>query len=283
MKNTVNEEGIPVNHYTKEYFFSEEFCSSAKEYKQFVNAGKPSPQYLQAIGYLPQISTGAYLDIGCGKGEIVIHLARMGNKAVGVDYADAAIKICKSTLKNEKVAVKNLAEFKVADVTKLPFADETFDAVFFLDVVEHLTKAQTEKAIQEIERVLKKGGKVIIHTNNKYFERGTKLSIAVFYHGLEVLFHPSKFLYQHSHPYEYMHINYVTPTWLARQLQKLGFHTTSKYPKPNTKSELELYASHDRSWKKFLYYNIAWIVLNSPLLTFFSPTFWLIGEKRIGR
>ncbi len=280
MKNTAKAEEIPSSHYTKDYFLSGEYYHSANDYKQFTEGGKPADVYLCAISYLQQTSTGTYLDIGCGKGEIVIHLARMKNKAVGVDYAEAAIEICESTLKHEKASVRKLTQFKVADATKLPFADETFDAVFFLDVIEHLTKTQTEKAIQEIKRVLKKGGKVIVHTNNKYFERGTKLCVAMSYHGLEALLHPKKFLTYSSHPYEYMHINYVTPTWLASHMKKLGFQTATEYPRPKQKSEVQNYLPYNKKWKRILYTNVGWILLHSPLLTFFAPTFWLVGEKR---
>jgi ubiquinone/menaquinone biosynthesis C-methylase UbiE len=271
---------IPSSHYKKEYYFSHEYYNSAGAYKQFTKGGKPADIYLQALSNLAQTNTGTYLDIGCGKGELVIYHARLGGNAVGIDYSDAAIEICRNTLKNESTAVKRRAQFQVADTTKLPFKDEAFDVVFFLDVIEHLTKAQTEKALHEIKRVLKKGGKVIVHTNNKYFERGTKLCIALSYHGLNGILHPKKLLATSSHPYEYMHINYVTPTWLASYMKALGFQTATEYPKPKQKSEIHKYITYNEKWKRILYTNIGWILFNSPLIIFFAPTFWLIGTKK---
>jgi SAM-dependent methyltransferase len=50
----------------------------------------------------------------------------------------------------------------VADAHSLPFRDEVFEAVVAFNVFEHLSNPR--KAAQEIFRVLKPGGKVIIHT-----------------------------------------------------------------------------------------------------------------------
>ncbi|OGH20037.1 MAG: hypothetical protein A3D74_03900 [Candidatus Levybacteria bacterium RIFCSPHIGHO2_02_FULL_37_13] len=285
MKSVLPTQGIPASHYTKEYYYSHEFYHSAGEYDQFIKVGKLAHVYLRALSYIKQSKTAAYLDIGCGKGELVIHLARLGMSAIGIDYAKTAIGICQDALKKEKVAVKKLAQFKVANVTKLPFKDESIDAVFLLDVIEHLTKAETEETLNELTRVLKKGGKIIVHTNNKFFERGTKLFIAAAYHGLKAFLNPRKYFPKTSHPdhpYEYMHINYITPTWLARQLKNQGFQTKTEFVKPSRKSELEKYVDflERERWKKLVYYNIMWVILNSPLLLFFSPTFWLVGEKR---
>lgn len=282
MKTTSYKQGIPANHYTREYFLSGEYYNAAKEYDKFVNGGNPPSVYLRAFSYLPKPRIGAYLDIGCGKGELVIHLARLGHKAIGIDYADAAIDICQSTLRHEKPAVKKLAHFEVADATRLPFPDESFDAVFFLDVIEHLTKTETDKALDELTRVLKKDGRVIMHTNNRFFERGTKLFIVASYHGIKAFLNPRKFLHEPSqpdHPYEYMHINYVTPTWTVRQLQNRKFRTTIEYPKPERKSKIAEYLPYDAKWKRLLYINIGWILFNSPLILFFSPAFWLVGHK----
>jgi len=285
MKSVLPTQGIPASHYTKEYYYSHEFYHSAGEYDQFIKVGKLAHVYLRALSYIKQSKTAAYLDIGCGKGELVIHLARLGMSAIGIDYAKTAIGICQDALKKEKVAVKKLAQFKVANVTKLPFKDESIDAVFLLDVIEHLTKAETEETLNELTRVLKKGGKMIVHTNNKFFERGTKLFIAAAYHGLKAFLNPKKYFPKTSHPdhpYEYMHINYITPLWLAGRLHNLGFQTITEYLKPKSKGELQNYVDFTRrdSWKKLVYYNIMWVILNSPLLLFFSPTFWLVGEKR---
>jgi ubiquinone/menaquinone biosynthesis C-methylase UbiE len=171
MKNKAQKQGTPASHYTKDYYFSGEYYGSANEYKLFTKGGKPAAVYLRALSYLQNNSSGKFLDVGCGRGELVLHLARLGRSAIGIDYSKSAIEICQDTLIKEKAPVRRLGQFKLANVTNLPFQAETFDAVFMLDVVEHLTKEETEKALSELKRVLKKGGRIIVHTNNKFLLR----------------------------------------------------------------------------------------------------------------
>ena len=93
---------------------------------------------------------GVILDAGCGGGgfaKAVKHY-RSGLKVVGVDSNREAIK---KVSKNPQGV-----EFRVGSLYKLPFEKESFDVVVVADVLEHLESP--EKAIQEINRVLKKGG-----------------------------------------------------------------------------------------------------------------------------
>ncbi len=89
------------------------------------------------------------LDVGCGTGANLEMLAQFGGSE-GVDVSDEALEFCRQ--KGLKVH-KGLAE-------ELPFADESFDLVTALDVVEHLD--DDIAGLKEIRRVLKKDGKTLI-------------------------------------------------------------------------------------------------------------------------
>ena len=89
------------------------------------------------------------LDVGCGTGGNLEMLGKFG-AAEGVDVSDDALAFCRA--KGLK-AHKGLAE-------KLPFADESFDVVTALDVVEHLD--DDAAGLKEMNRVLKNGGKTLI-------------------------------------------------------------------------------------------------------------------------
>jgi SAM-dependent methyltransferase len=54
----------------------------------------------------------------------------------------------------------------VADVRDLPFADSSFDAIYSMGTIEHFD--ETERAVQEIARVLKPGGRAIIGVPNRH-------------------------------------------------------------------------------------------------------------------
>jgi len=89
------------------------------------------------------------LDVGCGTGANLEMLAQFG-EAEGVDVSDDALEFCRAKgLKTHK----GLAE-------KLPFADESFDLVTALDVVEHLD--DDVSGLKEMNRVLKKDGRTLI-------------------------------------------------------------------------------------------------------------------------
>ena len=89
------------------------------------------------------------LDVGCGTGANLEMLKQFG-AAEGVDVSDDALEFCKAKGLNVH---KGLAE-------SLPFADETFDVVTALDVVEHLD--DDIAGLKEMHRVLKKDGKTLI-------------------------------------------------------------------------------------------------------------------------
>jgi SAM-dependent methyltransferase len=108
-------------------------------------------EFLRQIIQNPKskIQNPKILDVGCGTGANLEMLAQFG-EAEGVDVSDEALEFCRA--KGLK-AHKGLAE-------KLPFADESFDVVTALDVVEHLD--DDVAGLKEMHRVLKTGGQTLI-------------------------------------------------------------------------------------------------------------------------
>jgi ubiquinone/menaquinone biosynthesis C-methylase UbiE len=76
----------------------------------------------------------------------------------------------KFPIKEDKVsAIRNLAkrykttiDFHVGDIAELPFEDERFDRVYSISVLEHMEQGQDEKAMKEMSRVLKPGGRLLV-------------------------------------------------------------------------------------------------------------------------
>ena len=99
------------------------------------------------------------LDAGCGRGEMLLACAREGAKVAGVDYSAAAIELTQQTL-----ADVGDADVRRADLTALPWPDDSFDRVLCGDVIEHLDPEQTAPTLSEFRRVLRPGGMVLIHT-----------------------------------------------------------------------------------------------------------------------
>ena len=117
--------------------------------------------------YITLPDGGIGLDIGCGSGALTIATAKRNpqGRMVGVDrwgkdYAEFSLPLCRINAKAEGVSN---TEFQKADATKLPFADETFDAVTSNYVYHNITGADKQALLLETFRVLKKGGTFAIH------------------------------------------------------------------------------------------------------------------------
>jgi len=100
-------------------------------------------------------SSPRLLDIGCGTGAnlpMLRDFAGMGS-IVGADFSPLALQFAQSHPASQNVRLVR------ADGLKLPFADDSFDIVTMLDVLEHLSDDCL--ALQEVRRVLRPGGALV--------------------------------------------------------------------------------------------------------------------------
>jgi arsenite methyltransferase len=109
------------------------------------------------------------LDVGCGSGLLLIAAAKRLNngRAVGVDIwraADLSNNRPETTLRNARIeGVAERIKIENGDVRELPFADAAFDVVVSLNVLHNIDKrGEREKALEEIVRVLKPEGRLLI-------------------------------------------------------------------------------------------------------------------------
>lgn len=97
------------------------------------------------------------LDLACGSGRHVVHLAREGFEVYGIDISDKGISKAKSLLEEEGLGA-NLVIGSIYE--QLPYKDDFFDAVVCIRALHHGTIDEIREAIDEIERVLKPRGLV---------------------------------------------------------------------------------------------------------------------------
>jgi len=98
------------------------------------------------------------LDVGCGAAIVSKKMVERDFNVFGVDFSSEVIKIARQYCPE--------ADFKKSYTYKLPFPDEMFDIVICLGVFQ--TIIEPEKALDEMTRVLKKGGVIIIRTLNSF-------------------------------------------------------------------------------------------------------------------
>lgn len=96
------------------------------------------------------------LEIGCGLGTDGAQFAEAGAHYTGVDLTDAAVELARKRFELFGLS----GEFQTADAENLPFPDESFDLIYSHGVLHHTP--DTAKAIREIHRVLRRGGRAMV-------------------------------------------------------------------------------------------------------------------------
>ena len=97
---------------------------------------------------------GRVVDLGCGAGNYVLALARMGYDVTGVDIAENAIAVAR-----EAAARANLAcRFVAADLLGEPTAlDDGFDLAYDWELLHHIFPADRERYLRNVSRLVKPG------------------------------------------------------------------------------------------------------------------------------
>lgn len=96
------------------------------------------------------------LEIGCGLGTDGAQFAEAGADYTGVDLTDAAVDLARRRFELFGLSGK----FQTADAENLDFPSESFDLVYSHGVLHHTP--ETAKAIREIHRVLRPGGRAVV-------------------------------------------------------------------------------------------------------------------------
>ena len=93
-------------------------------------------------------------DLGCGSGRAVLWNLDLGAGMIGLDIAPFFSHDARQQI-----------DLMLADLRQLPFADNTFDKAWSLDVLEHLSPEALEGMLAEAARVLKPGGALFVYTH----------------------------------------------------------------------------------------------------------------------
>lgn len=103
------------------------------------------------------------LDLGCGAGITVAALAERGFNVLGIDVSDHMLDRAR-----KNCALRGLSDhvsFRVGDAEALDLPDEAFDVVIAMGLIEYLRRDRW--ALQEMGRVLKPGGHLIVTVPNR--------------------------------------------------------------------------------------------------------------------
>jgi len=127
---------------------------------RFLSLGIDKSWRRKAINELKTKSPKVILDVATGTGDVAIEMVKQLNpeKIVGLDISKEMLEIGKKKILKKEMS--EIIEMEVGDSENLRFENNTFDAVTVAFGVRNF--GDLEKGIREMNRVLKKDGKLIV-------------------------------------------------------------------------------------------------------------------------
>lgn len=111
----------------------------------------------EVIETLRQQGINSVCDAGCGCGIYAAKLAANGFAVSGFDVSARAVDIARALLQKADLR----AELKCSSVLATGYAGEQFDCVIARDVLDHISKADAVKALEELCRITRHGGIIL--------------------------------------------------------------------------------------------------------------------------
>ena len=247
-------------YYLKYMDGANEFVSSKGQFISF---------RLNYVLQLAQVQAGKpVMELGCGRGEATWQCARLKGYAVGLDFSSTAMQIA-SKLKErarERGLWMNLTQ---ASAYHLPFANDSFQTVLMLDIVEHLNAEELSATLVEVRRILCPGGWVIVHTmpNTWYYKIGYPLFRFVQkLRGKHLPADPRE-----RWGYREVHVNEQNLILLARELRDSGFIA---------KAWLYSTESYSEEPNKYIRFIMRVLVTLYPFRWFFCNDIFAVAAKQ---
>jgi SAM-dependent methyltransferase len=96
---------------------------------------------------------------------ILAWASRHGARAFGIDISEPIVFQARAGF-DRGPGARHCLRGAVGDVRDLPFSDASFDAIYSMGTIEHFD--ETERAVEEMARVLKPGGRAIVGVPNRH-------------------------------------------------------------------------------------------------------------------
>lgn len=123
--------------------------------------GGPQPAMVDLLAAWPP--DGPILDVGCGTGDLAIHLARAGYETLGIDFVEAAIVQAQEKRSRLPSDVAGHVEFQVADALRPSRLGRSFGAVVDSGFFHLFPPEAGDAFVDELAQVIRRGGRLYLH------------------------------------------------------------------------------------------------------------------------
>lgn len=183
-----------------------------KNFKDIEKTTYNTEPFRLELGEFDKWKDNQVLEIGCGLGLDGMQFAKNGAIYTGIDISPDEIEMAKRYFSLENVGGK----FINAPIEKCDFSDNSFDLVYSYGVLHHIP--QIDKTVEEIYRILKPNGKIIIMVYFKGVNYYLRVSL---WQRLLTFFTYPEFIYK----FLIDKLPVITQQWLIehhRNIKKLG-------------------------------------------------------------
>ena len=118
---------------------------------------KPAAHPMHPVHWIAP-DTRSLLDVGCNAGALLLHCQHdfPDTQLAGIEVNRSAVDIARQRVPD--------ADIRAASVAAVPFEAGRFDCVTCIEVLEHVAPDRRRRAFEEMHRVLRPGGRLVLRT-----------------------------------------------------------------------------------------------------------------------
>lgn len=125
---------------------------------------EPFPRFGEVVDVFRAHGCSLVLDVGCGSGRHIVHLARQGFRPLGLDISPTGLHLAQTWMREEgREPILALGDTR----EPLPFRDNCIQCVLSTQVIHHARINAVRLAIEEIWRVLEPGGLAFVTVSGR--------------------------------------------------------------------------------------------------------------------
>ena len=139
------------------------FYNKISRVYDFLSDRSEAPVRNAALQLLAATKSERLLEIGFGTGHCLVALAKAvgpAGKVYGLDLSDKMVELARQNLAREHLLARS--KLICGDAARLPYPDNSLDAVFMSFTLELFDTPEIPKVLTECKRVLRPGGRIVV-------------------------------------------------------------------------------------------------------------------------